>query len=121
MVDCEHSSKQLPPLYSQRGDFDKTELILQLDLEVLLRYEEMTTRIGDPESHKCCATLRHKYENIRYNLLCGNYTRTRDINSFARDIPPLLRSLMRHEIVCQYTYEEQYFAFLLTVTDATLR
>lgn len=91
----------------------KAESVLEIDLCVLLRYEDMSSRQTDPGCMRCCHDLRFKYNTIRYNLFVGRHLENPNISIFAAGAPPVLRDLIRHEIQKNFTFEEQNYAFMI--------
>lgn len=115
----------LATLYRQRGDLKKATSVMELDECVLIRYEDMMSRLGvaDPGLLHCCHDLRFKYNMIQYNLLIGQHTESPNVAIFAAKVPSVLRDLMRHEIQKKFTFEEQNFAFMVpahTLLDPSL-
>jgi hypothetical protein len=40
---------------------------------------------------------------------------------FVREIPPLMRALIKYEIVWKFSFEEQNYAFMANMTDTNMR
>ena len=58
----------LATIYRQRGALDDCEAVLDMEQEVLARYERVSVGAADPAQVRCCEGLAHKYRVIRYNL-----------------------------------------------------
>jgi hypothetical protein len=105
----------LATIYRQRGELKKATDVMELDECVLIRYEDMISRlsVADPGLLPCCHDLRFKYNHIRMNLLVGQHLESPNIATFAAAVPSVLRDLIRHEIQKKFTYEEQNYAFMV--------
>jgi hypothetical protein len=105
----------LATIYRQRGELKKAASVMELDECVLIRYEDMVSRLGvaDPSLLAECHGLRFKFNMIRYNLLMGQHLESPNIATLAAGVPSVLRDLMRHEIQKKFTYEEQHYAFMM--------
>ena len=58
----------LATIYRQRGALYDCEAVLDMEQEVLARYERVSVRAADPTQVRCCEALAYKYRVIRYNL-----------------------------------------------------
>jgi len=107
-MDAEHTCGilgTLATIYRQRGVLDMCEKVLDMEDEVLRRYQRCGALEG-PGAVRCHDGLNYKYQIIRYNLcmqtgrysLCGT----------------LFRSLARYEIKYKKNYDDQNYLFMLT-------
>jgi hypothetical protein len=110
----------LATIYRQRGALKECEEVLDMEVEVMERYQRSSQAQGAPRARIiCCDNLEHKMILIRYNL-CFQLER------FDACLP-LYRSLLNYELKYNLTYEEQNFLFMTVAilgkapTPTTLR
>ena len=96
----------LATIYRKRGALDECERVLDMEAEVLARYERCS--IGtEPAQVRCCEDLAYKYRVIRYNLCLqrGHF----------QDCIALYRELAGHEARHDFSFEESNFLFMIAV------
>ncbi|KAJ1471750.1 hypothetical protein T484DRAFT_1976931 [Baffinella frigidus] len=96
----------LATIYRQRGVLDMCEKVLDMEDEVLRRYQR-SSAVEGPGAVRCYDELNYKYQVIRYNIhlqkkrysLCGT----------------LFRNLARYEIKYKKNRDDQNYLFMLTL------
>lgn len=108
----------LATIYRQRGWLEDCEKVLDMELEVLTRYEKSS--VGSPKGQvHCCDTLFHKYRIIRYNL----YFQTERYD----ECVDLYRKFCEYEFKYKLSYEEQMYLFMVVevlhkkISEANIR
>ena len=96
----------LATIYRQRGVLDDCERVLDMEREVLTRYQRHSVGASArPGQLRCCEGLAQKYRNIRYNL-CLQLERWSDCVS-------LYRELAGYEAEAGYNFEESQHLFMV--------
>lgn len=94
----------LATIYRQRGVLDECRQVLDMELEVLIRYHRSSQGTSKEQVH-CCDLLYFKYRNIRYNLLF----QTKKYDGCVA----LFRDLAEYELKYNVSYEDQCFLFMI--------
>ena len=96
----------LATVLRQRGTFDVCRDVLDMEAQVLQRYEASCAPEGqNPAQMECKDHLRYKYELIRFNLC----SQTRRLDECAE----LFFSLAGHELKYDYSFDAQHFLFMV--------
>jgi hypothetical protein len=95
----------LATIYRQRGVLDTCEKVLDMEDEVLTRYQRSSVSEG-PEAVRCYDELNYKYQIIRYNL----FLQTQRYSQCGK----LFRTLAHYELKYKKTFDEQNYLFMLT-------
>lgn len=96
----------LATIYRQRGALDDCELVLDMEAEVLARYERCSVG-AEAAQINCCEVLAYKYRMIRYNL-CLQRGRFQDCAG-------LYRELAGHEARRDFSFDESNYLFMIPV------
>ena len=94
----------LATIYRQRGWLEDCERVLDMESEVLVRYEQVSVG-AEAAQVSCCQKLAYLYHIIRYNLCL-------QLERYSENIE-LYRKLALYEAERDYSFEESNFLFMI--------
>ena len=95
----------LATVLRQRGTQDVCQEVLEMEHEVLLRYERACIGSGDPQQVHCFDELKYKFQVIQYNL----YFQTQRYD----ECIPLYRELATHELKYDMDFDKSNFLWMI--------